>query len=94
MLKILRITGLLEGISLLMLFGIAMPMKYAMGEPLMVEIVGMAHGILFIAYVLLVLIVGVSLKWKVFPMLLAIMASVVPFGTFIADKKLFATEAG
>ena len=60
----------------------------------MVEIVGMAHGILFIAYVLLVLIVGVSLKWKVLPMLLAIIASVVPFGTFIADKKLFAVEMG
>ncbi|MEL0005162.1 MAG: DUF3817 domain-containing protein, partial [Opitutales bacterium] len=49
----LRLLGNIEGISYLLLLGIAMPMKYFFGFPMAVKIVGMAHGVLFIAYCLL-----------------------------------------
>jgi integral membrane protein len=54
-----------------------------------VRVVGMAHGVLFIAYVFLLLQVALELRWKFSRAVLAFIASLVPFGTFYADKKLF-----
>lgn len=88
---ILRFTGFLEGLSFLLLLFIAMPLKYMYDLPEMVRIVGMAHGVLFIAYVLLVIYAGVSYDWKKRVILMALVASVVPFGPFVADRKLFRT---
>ena len=50
MIRTLRILGNVEGVSYLLLLGVAMPLKYAFGLPLAVKIVGMAHGVLFLAY--------------------------------------------
>ena len=89
MLKLLKYTAILEGISLILLFSIAMPLKYVFDEPLAVEIVGMAHGILFIVYIILVFILGILRKWKFIIIVLSMLASVIPFGTFYAEKKWF-----
>ncbi|MFA0963799.1 DUF3817 domain-containing protein [Roseivirga sp. BDSF3-8] len=89
MIPALRITALLEGISFLVLLFIAMPLKYAFDQPDMVRITGMAHGVLFIAYVMLVLVVAVRRSWTVKVSFLALLASVLPFGTFVADRKIF-----
>ena len=51
MLKTLRILGNIEGVSYLLLLFVAMPMKYYFGMPMAVKIVGMAHGVLFILYI-------------------------------------------
>jgi integral membrane protein len=85
----LRAVGILEGISFLVLLGIAMPLKYLAGQPEAVRVVGMAHGVLFVLYVLLVLQVSIAQSWSWRKALLALVVSVVPFGTFWADKKLF-----
>lgn len=85
----LRVVGFLEGISFLVLLGIAMPLKYLLGQPEAVRIVGMAHGLLFVAYVLLVLQVSLERSWSWRKALLALALSLVPLGTFWADKKLF-----
>ncbi|TGE08800.1 DUF3817 domain-containing protein [Hymenobacter fodinae] len=85
----LRAVGILEGISFLVLLGIAMPLKYMFEEPAAVRIVGMAHGVLFVLYVLLVLQASLTYSWSWRKVLLALIVSVVPFGTFWADKKLF-----
>ena len=85
----LRIIGFAEGLSFLILLGIAMPLKYFFGLPETVRVVGMAHGLLFVLYVLLVIQVKVEYGWSLRKMLLALLASVVPFGTFWADAKLF-----
>ena len=89
MLKHLRIIGFLEGLSYLALLGVCMPLKYMFEIPEPTKIVGMAHGVLFIYYCLLVLIVSVQLKWSFSKMSWALIASLLPFGTFVADKKLF-----
>ncbi|SHJ15074.1 integral membrane protein [Hymenobacter daecheongensis DSM 21074] len=85
----LRAVGFLEGVSFLVLLGIAMPLKYAAGLPEAVRVVGMAHGVLFVLYVLLVVQVSLELGWSWRKALLALVVSVVPFGTFWAEKKLF-----
>lgn len=85
----LRVVGFLEGVSFLVLLGIAMPLKYLAGQPEAVRLVGMAHGVLFVLYVLLVIQAGIGYSWSWRKMLLALVVSVVPFGTFWADKKLF-----
>lgn len=87
--KTLRWSALLEGISLLLLLFIAMPLKYGMGEPMMVEIVGMAHGILFIVYVAVLAWVALRFKWMGMPAVLSFIASFIPFGTFYVDKRYF-----
>jgi integral membrane protein len=85
----LRIIGFAEGLSFLILLGIAMPLKYFFGLPETVRVVGMAHGLLFVLYVLLVIQVKIEYGWSFKKMLLALLASVIPFGTFWADAKLF-----
>jgi integral membrane protein len=85
----LRIIGFLEGLSFLFLLLIAMPVKYMAGEPILVKVTGMIHGVLFVAYVLKVIIVKIELDWSVKKSLLAFVASLIPFGTFYADSKLF-----
>ncbi len=88
-LNLLRITGWLEGISFIVLVGIAMPLKYWANKPEAVKIVGMAHGVLFIAYVVFLAWVAYQYKWKSMRTILAFVAAFVPFGTFWAEVKLF-----
>jgi len=61
--------------------------KYAMPTPN--YIVGMVHGVLFIAYVLLVIQVAYLYKWSAMKIFWAFVASLVPFGTFYAEKHLY-----
>ena len=84
----LRKAGIAEGISFLVLLGIAMPLKYFLKQPMAVTIVGWAHGVLFVAFLFLAWEVKTdrnkSLKWFA----TAFIASIVPAGTFLFDKKL------
>jgi integral membrane protein len=85
----LRIIAFLEGISFLLLLGIAMPLKYMAGIPEGVQIIGMAHGVLFVLYVLLLIQVTIEKNWSWTKAALGFLASLVPFGTFYADAKWF-----
>lgn len=84
----LRIFGLLEGISYLVLLLIAMPLKYYAGYPEVVKIAGWIHGILFVLFVLATLRTIGVLHWRPGKILAAFLASVLPFGTFVLDKRL------
>jgi len=84
----LRILGNIEGISYLLLLGIAMPMKYFFGFPMAVKIVGMAHGVLFIAYCLLLALQMRANKWNLLFGIYLFVATLIPFGTFVTDRKL------
>ena len=93
MVRLFKIVATLEGISLLALLFIAMPLKYIWHNPDPVRIVGMAHGVLFIAYIVLAIILQIEAggPWKKFLIICA--ASVIPFGTFWVEKKYFKTTA-
>lgn len=84
----LRKVGLLEGLSFLLLLFIAMPLKYFANLPIYVTIVGAIHGVLFILFVLLVLVVWVRHRWPITRVILALLASVVPFGPFFLEARL------
>lgn len=84
----LRLLGFLEGISFLSL-GITMYLKYALEMPLANQVVGMAHGILFIAYIFMVFWVSREKQWNINQQFGAYLASLLPFGTFVADARIF-----
>ena len=89
----LRLTGILEGLSFIILLVIAMPLKYVAGKPEMVSIVGMAHGVLFILYISFSILAKFEYAWSWKKMFALWVASVVPFGTFYADYKLLRYDA-
>jgi integral membrane protein len=84
----LRILGYIEGVSFLLLLGVAMPLKYLAGQPGMVSIVGMIHGLLFLLYVGGVFQVGLARSWPLKRIFLASLAAVLPFGPFVLDGHL------
>ncbi len=84
----LRAVGILEGISFLLLMGIAMPLKYFAGMPLAVKYTGSIHGALFIAYCLCIFAALNSGRLSFGKSVLAFIAALIPFGPFLIDQKL------
>jgi integral membrane protein len=85
----LRIIGFLEGISLLVLIFIAVPLKYAAGIPTLSSIVGTVHGALFLLFVFNTISVGVTLEWKFTETTWKVLlACIIPFGTFYIDRTI------
>lgn len=91
MVRIFKITALLEGLSLLLLLFFAMPLKYIWDEPVFVKTIGMAHGVLFIAYIILATMLKFEQNWSWKKYGIVCAASMIPFGTFYIEKKYFAT---
>jgi integral membrane protein len=87
MVKLFKYIALLEGISLLLLLFFAMPMKYIYELPMYVKVIGMAHGLLFIAYVALAVMLKIEEHWAIKKFVIVCIASIVPFGTFYVEKK-------
>jgi integral membrane protein len=85
---VLRITGIAEGISYLLLLGIAMPLKYFFGLPEAVKYPGAIHGFLFIVYTLAALRCILFLKWSFWWNICVLGASLIPFGPFLLESKL------
>jgi integral membrane protein len=82
------VIALLEGISFLVLLGIAMPLKYGAGMPLAVTIVGWAHGALFVLYVVAVARAGLLRRWPAARWIVNLVASIVPAGPFFLEGRL------
>ena len=79
--------ALAEGVSYLLLLGVAMPLKYAAGWPVAVHYVGAAHGFLFVAYMLAATLLFTHLKCPLMRVPGVILASLLPFGTFVLERK-------
>ena len=88
----LRFIGWWEGVSFLLLLGVAMPLKYLAGEPAAVRVVGMAHGILFMLYVLAALQAAAEHHWTWKRTAIVLVASILPAGPFIVDAKILRQE--
>ena len=87
MIKLFRLTALLEGISYILLLFIAVPIKYLWDDPTYVKLLGMPHGILFLGYILLSILGWNRYKWANIDFFIISIASLIPFGTFYIDKK-------
>jgi len=77
-----------EGYSYLILLFIAMPLKYIFGYPMAVKIAGMAHGVLFIAFCILLVQAWKDAGWSFKESVLFFVASLIPFGTFYTKSKI------
>ena len=87
--KIFRVVAFLEGVSYLLLLFIATPIKYFANDPQYVKMLGMPHGLLFIGYVILAYLLKSHYKWDNKAFFIVLICSLIPFGTFYADKKYF-----
>lgn len=90
----LRHTGLIEGLSFLILVGIAMPLKYLWDRPEAVRVVGMAHGVLFILLLAALARVMFTRRWPMGRAALVVVASLLPFGPFLIDRRMREWEHG
>ncbi len=84
----LRRVGKLEGVSFLVLLGIAMPLKYLAGFPLAVKVVGWAHGALFVWFVIVLLHAWRRANLTIAQTLGVFIAALLPFGPFLIDRRL------
>lgn len=89
----LRVVGILEGVSFLVLLGVAMPLKYLAGLPQAVRIVGSLHGFLFLLFLLVLARAAAAYRWPLSRIALAVVAAVLPFGPFVLDAHLRREEA-
>jgi len=89
---LLRLTTLAEGVSFLLLLGIAMPLKYAAGLPLAVIIAGWLHGLLFMGLFFLLLLLVSGSGWPIGRAALVFVAALIPFGPFVIDRRLKSYE--
>ena len=84
----LRKAGIAEGISFLVLMGIAMPLKYFFQQPIAVTVVGWIHGVLFIVFIFLAWEFKTDRNKSLGWFATAFAAALLPAGTFIFDKQL------
>ena len=84
----LRLIGMIEGTSFLVLLFIAMPIKYIGHVEEAVKIPGMAHGVLFILYCIALIDTRLAVNWTLKRTAIAFGAALIPFGPFLMDKSL------
>jgi integral membrane protein len=78
--------GHYEGLSYLVLLGIAMPLKYLAGWPLAVKIMGSIHGALFVAFLYYLVQLKAELDFPIKSLIKGFVLSLVPFGTFVLKR--------
>ena len=84
--NIFRLVALLEGVSYILLLFIAVPIKYWGGDEQWVKILGMPHGLLFVAYIVFAFLIRDDANWSGKGFALIMIASIIPFGTFYVDR--------
>ena len=82
-----RIIAFLEGVSYILLLFIAVPIKYNLGDPTYVKLLGMPHGLLFVAYIVFAFLIKENKNWGIKDLGIVLLASILPFGTFYVDWK-------
>lgn len=84
----LRLLGYVEGISLLLLIGVAVPLKYALHNPAFTRIPGSVHGALFLLFIFNTISAAIEYRWKASLIFKIMIACIIPFGTFYTDHKI------
>jgi integral membrane protein len=94
MLKLFKIVALLEGISYLLLFGNMLILKGSNPELYKTFLfpIGMTHGILFIAYIILAIMLKIELNWSAKKFAFIVLGSIIPLGAFYVEKKYLNAE--
>lgn len=89
MIKLFRLTAILEGISYILLFANMLILKpnYIEVYKQLLYPIGMSHGVLFIGYIGLAFLVKAERQWNFKTFSQVLIASLLPFGTFYVEKK-------
>jgi len=82
-----RVIAFLEGVSYILLMSVGLYFKYQLGDPSYVKLLGMPHGILFVAYLVFALLLKENEKWNKTELFIVLICSILPFGTFYIDQK-------
>ncbi len=85
-----RVMAWVTGAMLLILVFVAMPMKYIGDDDRLVRIIGVAHGWLYIVYLITALTLAYQARWRPLRTLLVLLAGTVPFASFVAERKVVA----
>jgi integral membrane protein len=84
----LRLAALVEGVSFLVLLGVAMPLKYFAGLPAAVKVVGWVHGLLFVVLCVALANATAVARWPLGRAALVFVAALLPFGPFVVDRRM------
>ena len=87
-LRAYRIAAWVTGVGLVVLVFVAMPLKYFFDRPQLVAVVGVAHGFLYMAYIVATLILAERCRWKPLDALLILIAGTVPLAGFFAERRV------
>ena len=85
-----RVMAWVTGVMLLVLVFVAMPMKYLGDDESLVRVVGVAHGWLYIVYLIAALTLAYQARWRPLKTILVVLAGTVPFASFVAERKVVA----
>jgi integral membrane protein len=85
-----RVMAWVTGVMLLVLVFVAMPVKYIGNDDSLVRVVGVAHGWLYVLYLLTALTLAYQARWRPLRTLLVLLAGTVPFASFVAERKVVA----
>ena len=85
--NIFRVVSFLEGISYLLLMSLGLNYKYALNDPSYVKMFGMPHGVLFMLYIILAIMLKKEMNWSIKDLGIVLLCSIIPFGTFYMDYK-------
>lgn len=91
--KLLRLTSLVEGISLLVLLYFAIYHKRILGDEDAIAVPGMIHGVLFVAFCMVLGYVWIERKWSFWKVVFAFTCSLVPFAPFYLERHLKAEQS-
>ncbi|MFC7481087.1 DUF3817 domain-containing protein [Luedemannella flava] len=83
-----RVAAYVVGVLLIVLTFVAMPLKYAFDEPILVATVGPLHGFLYMAYLAVAFDLAVRSRWTPGRTILVLLAGTVPVMSFVAERKV------
>lgn len=86
-----RVMAYVVGVGLLVLVLVGVPLNHLADQPLVVAVVGPAHGFLYIVYLLAALDLAVRSRWPLLPTVLVLLAGTVPFVSFVAERRVVRT---
>ena len=85
-----RIFAWVTGTGLIVLVFVGMPLKYFFGQPQVVAVVGVAHGFLYMAYIVFTLLLAERCRWKPLDALVILICGTIPIASFLAERRVTA----
>lgn len=83
-----RVMAYVTGVLLVVLVFVAMPLKYIGDDDRLVAIVGVAHGWMYMLYLVAAFMLAFQLRWSLGRTILLLLAGTIPFASFVAERRV------